>query len=232
MPGWMRERERLHGVELVDGPAARAVFIDIVRDDLFAAGFVLDRDTRFAKVVSDDIIQLLRLDAFKGRQYSFCWGVSLSFVPHGWKRRLEWHRTVRSARMDLFHRLGDDDSNDDSLSDRRPGEVDGLHGTMALREDMVAAWRQQRERMLDWFEAAASVEDVLTVAQCQAREPGSGPGHWPPPRLVEAFSQARLGRRPEAEAALDDALEGYAQFFEPSERLRDGLAKILAGSTR
>jgi hypothetical protein len=55
----------------------------------------------WARAVAPDIVQLIRLDAWKGASYSFAWGVSLGFVPHRWDSGVAWHRTLKSSRMDL-----------------------------------------------------------------------------------------------------------------------------------
>lgn len=219
IPKWMREREKAHGVHLVEGPVARAVFIDVARADLEAAGFELEQDRRFARTVSADIVHLLELQPFKGKQYGFRWGVSLSFVPHAWKRRPQWHRTLRGARMDLFQMLADALSEHDFYPAQRRGEIDGLHGETVFREDLVDAWTEQREKIFNWFDTATDIEGVAAEAEQQAAQVTGGISHWPPPRLVQAFCHARLGRLVEAEAALEDALDGDRASLEPVESL-------------
>lgn len=39
----------------------------------------------------------------KGASYVPIWGISLDFVPHVAGNRLAWHRTDKSARMDLVY---------------------------------------------------------------------------------------------------------------------------------
>ncbi|NNG04453.1 MAG: hypothetical protein HKM95_10185 [Inquilinus sp.] len=226
VPKWKRERARIHGFQLVEQPAARAIFFDVAGAEMAAAGFALDRDRRYIRTVSADIVHLLQLKAFKGMQYGLQCGVSLSFMPHTWKRRTEWHRTERSARLDLFRHRSEDHREHDPLSAQHTGVIDGLHGEIALREDMVAAWLNERERIFGFFDMVADIDGVISVAMQQSARTG-GLKHWPPPKLVEAFCLARLGRSVQAESAFEDAVEVHGKIIEPVDRLRAAFKKVL-----
>lgn len=232
IPAWMRERLERYGTDLVETPAARRIFIDICRGGLEAAGFSLERDRRFARVATPDITHLIELQPWKGQQFAFRWGVSLSFLPHRWTRRPEYHRTLRSARMDLFHMLADDLADHDPHPGRREGQIDGLHGEAVLRRDLEDAWDALRERMLHWLGAAADVEAIAAMAAQQAERIAQGSvGHSPSPLLVQAFCLARLGRRSEAAATLALAIDYDGSFLEPLDRLRAAFATVLDTAT-
>ncbi|MDJ0945260.1 MAG: hypothetical protein QNJ30_17465 [Kiloniellales bacterium] len=195
-----------------------------------AAGFELDRDRRFARRASEEITHLLALMPFKGKTYGFQWGVSLSFLPHAWKRRPEWHRTVRGARMDLFHLLYDDFLVKDPDPEAKPGEIDGLYGEAVLREDLRMAWTTQRQRLFDWFERATDVQGVAAIAGEQSAyfDAANGYLHWPTPRLVQAFCLARLGRRDEASALLELEISKSEGELNPVDGLRSAFEIVLS----
>lgn len=65
----------------------------------------------FGRQVNSDVIQLLRFAPYKGYSYGFEWGVSVSFVPHDLERtvrRVRFHRTLKSAKFDLFEDAADE----------------------------------------------------------------------------------------------------------------------------
>ena len=46
--------------------------------------------------------RLFELKLFKGATLNACWGFSLDFVPHVSGNRLQWHRSDRTARLDVI----------------------------------------------------------------------------------------------------------------------------------
>jgi hypothetical protein len=84
----------------VPAPTTLHLFEDIVQPERL--GFTLLKKNLFGKQASTDIVHLLKLQAIKGGSFTLWWGVSLSYVPHKWQTELEWHRTFKSSRFDLF----------------------------------------------------------------------------------------------------------------------------------
>ena len=156
------------------------------------------RDRFYGRAVDADIVRLLAFQPYKGGAYGIRWGVSLSFVPHDFERGIRFHRTLRSARFDLFEDALDV-AGGDSLDDR---VVHGLYGERVFRESAERAWRLLAEHVSRWWSETWTVDGVLETARAQAEAPPATAGHWPPPRLVEAFSLARLGHRDHAEDVL------------------------------
>lgn len=60
------------------------------------SGFQLIRKGMLARQVSEEIIHLINLAAYKGAIYGIQWGVSLNYVPHRWENELRWHRSIKS----------------------------------------------------------------------------------------------------------------------------------------
>lgn len=148
------------------------------------------KTARFAMSVDDDITRMFGLQAFQGNSFSLVWGVSLSFVPHVWKPALRWHRTVKSARRDLFEVAGDA-----RLPPDRSQLFERLEHSPRTSEELLRrSWGLLRNDVLRWFDHTATVGGVLQTAREQRGRPSGSVGiHWPRAALVEVLCHARLG---------------------------------------
>ena len=72
---------------------------DVVLAEL--AGFEQVGSTKWVSEASGPLRKIFRFQALKGGGYSAIWSISLDFVPCGWKKRLQWKRTKKSAEADL-----------------------------------------------------------------------------------------------------------------------------------
>ena len=181
----------------------------------------------FARQLHPDIIQLLRFEPYKGYSYGFAWGVSLAFVPHEFERRLRFHRTLKSAKLDLFEYAAEEFKR--RGESERHGFVPAGYGADVFRRDATGAWEFVKPRVLAWCSSASTVEGVLARAAEQAAQPPSGPRHWPAPELVQACALARLRRIDDANRTLGTWLRQRDEISpEAAANLAKALEKVAA----
>lgn len=175
---------------------------------------------------SRDITHLLKLNRLKGGAYAIIWGLSLSYVPEQWKKRVRWHRTLKSSHLDLYEQpwecfppRGWRSSLDLYL--------EFLHGETYLEETLSTAWAKLSPRINTWFETMTSIEAVAAMAHEQMND-GRQIRHLPDPTIVYAFSLARLGRLQEARNSLGKFLsQSQAQPGEVT-NIQHALAQVGA----
>ena len=136
-----------------------------------------------------EISHVLKLQPLKGATYSFSWGVSLAYVPTRLVLPLRFHRTVKSARLDLW-----EDHFTETQEFPRDAYVSGLSGEAVARTELERAWTWTRPLAQAWYEVATTLDGVAQLAERQAEQDGS---HWPTPRLVHVLTLARLNRMSE-----------------------------------
>jgi hypothetical protein len=144
---------------------------------------------------SADVIQMVQLKAWKGELYTIAWGVSLSFVPDRLALPLRFHRTLKSARLDLW---------DDSLARaerhgtaRDDAVVSALDGEEAVHRGLQAVWQSVEPHARSLWMSARSLEGMLSLADVIAADADSDIRH-PPTHVVAALVCARMGRQAEA----------------------------------
>jgi hypothetical protein len=187
--------------------------------------FGLERVRRgsFAGQVDADIIRVLRVAPYKGYSYGLEWGVSLAFVPHEFERRVRFHRTLKSAALDLFEDAVEELGR--RGGDERDGSIPAGYGAEVFRRDATQLWRLVRPRVEEWWGSTTTVARVLARARAQ-KTAQPVPRHWPEPALVEAFALARLGRDEEARLALESWLRARARASWPPTAV-DNLSRAL-----
>ena len=66
---------------------------NVMGQDLASHGFIRRRDGKFVRTVDEGIAHIVDLQRWKGCS-SLRWGVSLASVPHDWRARPRFHRTL------------------------------------------------------------------------------------------------------------------------------------------
>jgi hypothetical protein len=94
------ERAKKYGYEMVSASKVYDAFNTIAPPSL--PRFAVLKEGQLVREVCSDIVHLINLSATKGGRYTFRWGVSLTYVPHEWDPKPKFHRTLKSARFDLF----------------------------------------------------------------------------------------------------------------------------------
>ena len=186
--------------------------------------FALLKNGLLVRQASDEVVQMIQLSALKGAAYGFRWGVSLGFVPHEWSPRPRFHRTLKSARLDLW-----EEPFNFLITDHFTGQgwdylVETMHGEPCMRRDMQAAWSKLQPVINSFFNSLDSLEGVLQKTTEHATRSWRSFRHHPDPKMVQAFTLARLGRLPEAEGLLS-ALMAESELFESPQELLAALRK-------
>jgi hypothetical protein len=214
-----------HGHQVVSTSTALQLFEEIAQPARL--GFTRIRKNLFGRQVSTDIVHLLKFQALKGGALSLWWGVSLSYVPHKWQTKMEWHRTFKSSRFDLleepfeyFHLY------EVHWREEEKYLAHGLYGEALLRKGLVNMWNTLQQSILTWFASVQSYEGVAEKANQQAARKWIGPRHWPDPLLVYAFTLARSGKVESAQETLNTFLKQNAEALEAQDDLKLALRQI------
>jgi hypothetical protein len=211
-----------HGYQSVPAAMVYQAFEDLVQPASF--GFRDIRKGLYGRIVNEDIVHIMKLQAMKGRSYTVRWGVSLTYFPHEWRSGLRWHRSFKSSRFDLFELPGD------SSSDWRENDKDQVHtlnGKPYLLETLQIMWNRLEPRIDNWFSSIRSLHGVLERAIEQSERKWVL-SHHPSPELVYAITLSRMGRQEEALAALNRYFDLRRETQEAQENLEKALHKARA----
>jgi hypothetical protein len=210
-------------LETVPATTIYQIFADVVQ----LPGFQTVRKGALAKQISDDVIHLITLTAYKGATYGFRWGVSLTYVPHRWENELRWHRSIKSATLDLWEQLADLPEAF-NLTQLPPNSSipSSLHGPERFEERLRAEWRDLRSTITSWLEKVSDLPGVLAMSEQQMQRPWKGPRHWPPPSFVRAFTLARMGEFGKATVELKANADG--SLPDPNGLLSKALQQVSA----
>ena len=213
-----------HGYQTVPAATVYRAFEELAQPAQL--GLVTIRTGLYGRVVNEDMVHLMKLQALKGASYSVWWGVSLSYVPHEWRSGLRWHRSFKSSRFDVFEIPGT------SVADWREIERDMAHtlyGKAYFMETLHTMWKRLGQSVQDWFSSVQSIRDVLSKAREQADRKWTGAHHHPDPLMVYAFTLGRMGRLEEALSALNRYFDIRSESLEAQENLKKALQKTRAG---
>ena len=194
-----------YGHRLVPPSTVRACFDEVARPARL--GFSPIRRGLYGRFAGDEIVQLLKIQPLKGLGYTVWWGVSLAWMPHDWASGMHWHKTLNAARLDLY------ETPHDLFAPSSAGwraEINWVaeagYGESHCRETMERMWANLETVLMTWFLATSSLEGVLKKARAQVARVWVGPRHQPDPRLVVAFTLARMGRCREAVEVLQETI--------------------------
>lgn len=146
---------------------------------------------------------MFELRHYKGAVSAAEWGLALNYVPHfnNAFTKLSWHRTVKSARMDVFP--FDDIAKTPGLS-RFAAPED--HATTV--ETVLGSALERGQR---FFERHRHLDDLLPLFERLRRHRGDGLGYWNYMSLpvAHAFTLRVLGDRAGGEHILGKYVERH-----------------------
>jgi hypothetical protein len=185
-------------------------------------------DGRWTRPTGDGIRAVIRISPLRG-SYQLNWGLSLAWVPHLTAAGVRFHRTAKSARLDLYE--------EGQHQGARVPYTWHEHSVVFLPRDIEPAWRNAADHAERLFERAATPEAVLALAQEQLEDRGAMAVHVPSPLYVVAFTHARLGRAAQARQALAGEFRKTYLHLPPAYDRQDAaqnveraLERVLAGA--
>ena len=188
-------------VELINTSRVQAIADQVISSEI--VDFVPLKRGVYARRIGADITQVLKLQSWKGAEYSFSWGVSLPYVPSKLSLPLRFHRTLNSTRLDLWE---DHFSLPQSFSDC--AYATGLHGETTARSELMAAWQWSWPLATTWWARAGTLDGILEIAVSQVADERNGEAsHYPSPHLIAALTAARLGQLSDSRRHFDVATE-------------------------
>jgi hypothetical protein len=188
----------------LDRPLTAAELHDVVFDafdpGLSAASFAWVGDLKWVRSVDADIRHVV--EAYPGRRGARVprWGVSLDFVPHVVGSAIRWHRTPKTARIDLGYEPHNFQDEWDFEGQNWVIWPNLGHPTPAERAGSIA--QQFGGTALPWLDQIDGLSSLPAAFEREeAREGGQfGFDNYVQYRLAYAFTLARLGLVDRAEA--------------------------------
>ena len=146
----------------------------------------------------DSTRPMIEIWHYKGAISAPVWGFSLNFVPHlnNSLTKLNWHRTVKSAKLDVIPF----DEFDDKLNMSR-------FSSAKAHESIVAdVFRSALGCAATFFDSVRSTEDLIPIFERLQAFQGSGLGYWNYSNvpLAHAFTLRVNDRYSEGKLILDE----------------------------
>ncbi len=148
---------------------------------------------RWVRSADAPIRQMFRYQPWKGGHIGPLWGLSLDFVPHITRSEVKWHRTPKSARMDLVVNTND-----------RTLDMPYHAGPAALAAQVSTVVPAAVSRARVFWDRWRSVPELPAAYDwVRAHYPG-GYALGAPHRMSRAFVLAKVGRIQEARVQLEE----------------------------
>jgi hypothetical protein len=197
-------------VEIVPKVEIDAVLEQALSEVLVPLGLAAVSPRRWVHTQAGSARRLLEVRAMKGAALQLWWGFSLDYVPHISGGKLRWHRTVKSAMLDVMPEI-------ESLAvDPNLSVLFGKRRFIADLQRVIPHTLAHAEVAWGRGESLQGIADLLS--DFRARK-SSGPGFYNFVQLplALAFTLARLGRWEEGESELDSVLqsEPYSTVADP-----------------
>ena len=193
---------------------------------LTAAGFVWATDLKWVRSVDADIRHVV--EAYAGRHGARVprWGVSLDFVPHVVGSAVRWHRTPKTARIDLGYEPHNFEDEWDFEGQNWVVWPNLGHPTPAERAGSIA--QQFGETALRWLDQIDGLSSLPAAFEREeAREGGQFSfDNYVQYRLAYAFTLARLGLADRAHAEFARWVAGTNIAVDVQSKLRDLLRRL------
>lgn len=176
-------------------------------------GFVSTKPGKWVKESSGFSHQVIEIEHYKGAISAPVWGFSLNYTPHfnNSFKKLSWHRTVKSARLDVFpfDEFGD--------------ELNVCRFASAIEHQTTVAnvFRTALGRANTFFESISSCGDLLPVFERLKADRRSRLGYWNYTSIpvAHAFTLHVNDRTAEGKSILDE----YIRRMNVPEHILDDL---------
>ena len=213
----------------VPAAALDAIMSRVADAHLATAGFTASGKRRWIRS-GNGIRHLFRIAPLKGGMYVPTWGISFDFVPHLKSfSSIAWHRTEKSAQMDLRNDPVDFDPEWSAHF-----AIDAVHGPDVARENAERVLPAAIAKACAMLNGVNDIPTAFAFAEWlrTAERPGRrfGFNNWIQAPLARAFLLARSDREQEGVAVLDEWIAHHVDFIREHdlERIRTELRALLS----
>ena len=143
--------------------------------------------------------RMFQLQLLKGAAIKACWGFSLDFVPHISAGRVRWHRSSKSARLDVI------------VDPKDMPQASYLRGHSRLDSDLERLMPEAIKRAESDWKRGATLAGMLDLVRYlrDSRSNCFGYQMYTQLPLAFAFLSAKVGDKNEADQALTEYIERF-----------------------
>ena len=191
-------------------------------------GFLIRSPRAYVRSRIPEIRDLIIIQPMKGASYAPCWGFSLDFVPHISRDALRWHRTDRSARLDL--RFDPLDYLHPGSSEFRQWTIDSARGAKNARKDIRRITTLVSKHAEGFFARVQSESDLLRSFEREATRKAVRFNfyNYSQQPIAYAFILARIGKLDSAKAELEKAYAMHDASVTVRQRLKEMIGQFAA----
>jgi hypothetical protein len=185
-------------VELLSAADRDAVISPLLREHLEPLGLHETAPRRWIDGSKPPARRLFELQLLKGAALKACWGFSLDFVPHLSGGTTRWHRSDKTAMLDVF------------VDPKALPQPSYLFGVGRLRADLVALLPTAVAAARRDWERGSTYEGMLELIRAIREQHTNcfGFRNYTQLPLASAFLLAQIGKLEAAERELEEHLAG------------------------
>lgn len=213
-------------------PAAE---VDVILSKVFdarlaARGFHKIAPRKWVRSAKPEIREVFQVLAMKGASYSPVWGFSLDYVPHISGASLQWHRTSRSAYLDL--RYDPLDYVEPPSREFEAWFVHTFYGRRKTTNDAVRVARIAFSLATAFFNQVLTINDLPKAFEQQIKLTQEGKVHrfgfynYIQHPIAYALTLAKLGQLSKAESVLERAIARGDTYRPVAAQLRAHLGEL------
>jgi hypothetical protein len=206
-------------LEIVPTSKMDAMFAENFGVALLDHGFEHADRRKWVRSTKQPIRELVQINPLKGGNFCPAWGFSLDYVPNVSGSSLRWHRSPKTAILDLCF-----DPLDYKLTLKEWG-IPSLQGLEIARQQTERQTKMALDLAIPWFKSVNCDSDLIREfeAKKQREFVRFGFYNYVQGPLAYAIVLARVGRLTEAEAELNQ----YCEDRRVRESIKNKLFQLL-----
>jgi hypothetical protein len=176
--------------ELIDSQTIGDILNEIISPRLAKRGLMCNGKDLWFDQTQNSIRQVFKYLKLKGETGTFVWGVCLDFIPTISFNKLKFHRTEKSIQLHLFEWT--DEYSNSFFGGQLDGGITTHWGKRETKNSILRLFGKYEQKINNWFDRAATFENLIEIAQQQIKEGKSYNFHDPDQQIVLAFLQAKI----------------------------------------